>query len=59
MADNSRLPPEPAVRSISPAPEDFASRPGVAQWGWPLFWVAAAVGLWLVVRAAGWTPFSA
>lgn len=59
MADHldPDLPPAPAVRTITPAPEDYAQRPSAAAYLWPLGWMAVAVALWKIVEALGWTPF--
>lgn len=53
------LPPEPAVRSISPAPEDYASPPPMSRLLWPLFWTGAAILLYAVVSTLGWPAFEA
>jgi hypothetical protein len=52
--DPHALPPEPARRAITPAPEDYATTPPVRDLVWPLLWAAVAVALVLGVRAYGW-----
>ena len=49
------LPPEPAVRYITPAPEDYESTPPLRDLTWPVIWVLVAVLLWSVVSNAGWS----
>ena len=46
------LPPVPESRSITPAPEDFASPPPLVRLLWPLLWIG--VGILLVVAAFAW-----
>lgn len=54
------LPPEPVVRSITPAPEDFATSPPLGAFVWPLLsMVLMGVLLYLhatAVAAHGWPP---
>ena len=43
----AEIPPEPAVRSITPAPADYAQPfpgPGVA---WPIVWLLVAIGFFV------------
>lgn len=58
-SDCHALPPEPAVRHVTPAPEDFANPPGFANYIWPVFWVLLICGLVGVVCAGGWSGFEA
>ncbi len=44
------LPPAPVIRHITPAPEDYATRPATSSLLWPLLWMGAAVLLWLALR---------
>lgn len=53
------LPPEPAVRHVTPASEDFENPPGFANYIWPVFWVLLIGGLVGVVCAGGWGGFAA
>jgi hypothetical protein len=48
------IPPEPKSRSITPAPEDFASRSPLRSLLWPLGWLVAAFLLWTAVAGHGW-----
>ncbi len=52
--DPHALPPEPASRFISPAPEDFAATPPVRNLMWPFAWAAVVLVAWLAVRSYGW-----
>jgi hypothetical protein len=52
--DPHALPPEPTERSITPAPEDFATTPPFASLMWPVAWAALAALLIVCVRAHGW-----
>ena len=45
------LPPEPDTRHITPAPEDFASPPGLGSLLWPVFWILMIAVLWAVVAS--------
>lgn len=51
---SSELPPPPAVRHITPAPEDFENPPPFASYLWPLFWCGLAGVLIVVLAAYGW-----
>ena len=53
----SDLPPEPRMRHITPAPEDYATQPASRSLLWPLFWAALAFVLWIVVYGGGWQVF--
>ena len=48
------IPPAPAVREITPAPEDFENPPGFANYVWPLFWCGLGGVLIAVLLAYGW-----
>jgi hypothetical protein len=48
------IPAAPAARHITPAPEDFATRPAASRLLWPVFWAVVAVLSVLAVRGAGW-----
>ncbi len=52
MSDD--LPPEPAQREITPAPEDFENPPPFVNLGWPVFWIGAIVVLASVAYCIGW-----
>jgi hypothetical protein len=60
MSDDSpsaaELPPEPEVRHITPAPEDFENPPALSRYLWPIFWAALAAVLYLVAAHRGWMP---
>ena len=60
MADHAddNLPPAPAVRHITPAPEDFENPPAIRNLLWPLVWIALAGLCWKVVEAAGWVEWT-
>lgn len=45
------IPPEPVERSITPAPEDFATPAPTALYIWPVVWVA-------VIALLGWGMFA-
>jgi hypothetical protein len=44
----------PAVRHVTPAAEDFATRPSLGAFLWPVSWLAVAVGIGLAVASYGW-----
>src|SRR5687767_1511333 len=52
--DPHALPPEPARRLITPAPQDFARTPPLRYLLWPLVWAAVVVTGIRSVRAYGW-----
>lgn len=54
---NPDLPPEPSERWITPAADDYRTRPPMTAFVWPLAWMAAAAALWKILAAQGWTPF--
>ena len=56
-ADN--LPPVPAVRYITPAPEDYENPPALGNLLWPIVWVGIAALCYLAVEAAGWIEWTA
>ena len=43
--DDGTIPAEPTVRSITPAPEDFATPPTLPTYIWPTFWMAVSIAL--------------
>lgn len=51
-------PPAPVVRSITPAPEDFATLPPMRNLWWPVFWIGVATvlifALHNVLSSEGW-----
>ena len=51
-------PPAPAVRSITPAPEDFENPPPMRNLWWPVFWIGVATvlifALHNVLASDGW-----
>jgi len=53
----AEIPPAPAVRSISPAPEDYATRPSFLQVLWPVAWLALTFALLVFVQGQGWPAF--
>lgn len=57
-AGSHEFPPEPAVRHVTPAPEDFDNPPGFANYVWPIFWVGVIGVLVAVVCAGGWGGFA-
>lgn len=52
------LPPEPSARHITPAPEDFETRPAALLFLWPVAWLVLATALAAVLWARGWPPFA-
>ncbi len=48
------FPPVPAVRHITPAPEDFENPPGFANYVWPIFWCGLAGVLIMILGCYGW-----
>ena len=48
------LPPAPAVRHITPAPEDFENPPAFASYIWPIFWCGLAGVLISLLYCYGW-----
>ncbi len=50
----SDLPPEPEVREITPAPEDFEHPPALINLVWPVFWIVVIGVLASVAYCAGW-----
>ena len=48
------LPPEPAERWITPAPEDFQSAPPALSFAWPIVWCAIAFFCWRTLACGGW-----
>lgn len=48
------IPQAPAVRSITPAPEDFVGLPGPSGFSWPLLWLVLAAIAVAVLLAGGW-----
>lgn len=53
-AHGGEIPPAPAVRSISPAPEDFINLPGARALAWPLTWLVVAFLCMVALLAGGW-----
>jgi hypothetical protein len=51
---HAALPPEPAERHITPAPEDFRNLPGPSALFWPFLWIGIAILLIAALRSAGW-----
>jgi hypothetical protein len=51
------IPPAPAERSITPAPEDFRDLPGPTALAWPVLWMGLAALLVMSLLCGGWTPF--
>lgn len=51
------IPPVPAERSITPAPEDFRHLPGPGALLWPVVWVGVAALLLSVLLKAGWPAY--
>jgi hypothetical protein len=51
----AEIPPPPAVRWISPAPEDFAGTPLFRHLVWPVVWAVVFLYLHAAVRGSGWT----
>ncbi len=47
--EHADLPPAPAARAITPAPEDYEGATPPAMIAWPLLWMAAAVAVWVVL----------
>jgi hypothetical protein len=54
-AHGGEIPPAPARRSITPAPEDFVNLPGPSAVVYPLLWLAAAALLVVALVAGGWS----
>ena len=56
MSDDhpAELPPEPTEREITPAPEDFANPPALANLVWPAFWIVVIGVLASVCYCVGW-----
>ena len=50
----AEIPPAPAVRSITPAPEDFQNLPDPSAMLWPLLWIGLAILLVSGLLCAGW-----
>ena len=48
------IPPEPARRSITPAPGDFENLPGASALAWPVLWMALATLLAVSLLSGGW-----
>lgn len=55
---SAEIPPAPAQRSISPAPEDFVNLPGPAAMAWPFLWIGIALLLIVSLLAYGWHPWA-
>ena len=49
-----RFPAEPDLRSITPAPEDYAACTPLRRLWVPLGWMALLVGLVVIVSRLGW-----
>ena len=56
-ADDANLPPVPEHRTITPAPEDYANPPAIANLLWPVVWVGVAFVLWTAASALGWVEW--
>jgi len=50
----TEIPPVPAQRSITPAPEDYANLPGARDLIFPLAWLAIAALLVSYTLGGGW-----
>lgn len=48
------LPPAPATRHITPAPEDFENLPPLLKYLWPIGWIVLCVLIWVSFSNAGW-----
>ncbi len=48
------LPPEPTMRSITPATADFEIRPPLPTLIWPAFWIGVGVVLVALCLKFGW-----
>jgi hypothetical protein len=53
----AEIPPAPAQRSITPAPEDFEHLPGPTALAWPLLWMGLAGFLAASFLCGGWPAF--
>jgi hypothetical protein len=53
----AEIPPEPAQRSITPAPEDFRNLPGATSLAWPVLWMALAALLIGTLLCGGWPAY--
>lgn len=54
---HAELPPAPAERSITPAPEDFRNLPGPGALLWPVLWVGLAALLIAFLLRGGWPAY--
>ena len=59
MASSDDLPPAPDARRISPAPEDYVTRPGPGAYLWPLVFFGLFAALIVAVVATGWHDVAA
>jgi hypothetical protein len=53
-AHGGEPPPAPAVRHITPAPEDFARLPGAGALAWPTLWIVLAAVVIAALLSGGW-----
>lgn len=56
-AAHAELPPAPAQRHITPAPEDFENLPGPGALLWPVVWMGLGALLIVVLLRGGWPAF--
>jgi hypothetical protein len=54
-AHGGEIPPAPAVRSITPAPEDFVNLPGPSAVIYPVLWMALGALLVVTLLSGGWS----
>jgi hypothetical protein len=57
QSEHVALPPEPSVRHITPAPEDFENQPAPLLYLWPVAWMGLGTALAALLWARGWPLF--